>query len=89
VVEADLTADGRGIAGKGVYDHPSGTWASGRLEFNVHLAKLLLSKLENLMTRAAGLEGVRWKWSLTGRFASTKGEAPAGEPRGPDTGGTS
>src|SRR5208337_2000944 len=58
VVEADLTADGARITGKGVYDHPSGTWASGRLEFNVRLAKLLLSKLENLMAVRPGLEGV-------------------------------
>src|SRR5208283_1961469 len=57
-VEADLTADAARITGQGVYDHKSGEWGSGRLEFNVHLAKLALSKLENLMAVPAGLDGM-------------------------------
>ncbi len=58
VVEADLTADGARITGQGVYDHKSGQWGSGRLEFNGRLAKLKLSKLENLMAVRPGLDGM-------------------------------
>ena len=74
VVEADLIADGARITGKGVYDHPSGTWASGRLEFNAHLTQMALSKLENLMAARPGLEGML-EAELAGAIRVNQGEA--------------
>jgi translocation and assembly module TamB len=74
VVEADLIADGARIVGQGLYDHPSGTWASGRLEFNGHLTQMALSKLENLMAARPGLEGVL-EAELAGAIRVNRGEA--------------
>ena len=74
VVAADLLADGARIVGQGVYDHASGTWANGRLEFNVHLTQMALSKLENLMAARPGLEGVL-EAELAGAIRVNRGEA--------------
>ncbi len=58
VVDADLTADGAKIAGKGNFDHPSGDWSNGRVGFDVHVSQLALNKIENLMAARPGLDGV-------------------------------
>ena len=58
VLDADLFADGAKISGTGGYDHPSGDWSNGRLDFDVHVSQLALSKIENLMAARPGIEGV-------------------------------
>jgi translocation and assembly module TamB len=57
VFETDLIADGASIKVSGHYDHASGTWLTGRLEFESHLSDLAVSKVENLMSARPGLDG--------------------------------
>jgi len=58
VLDADVTADGARIVGKGSYDHPSGNWSNGRLTFEAHVSKLAFAKIESLMDVRPGLGGV-------------------------------
>lgn len=58
VVDADLTADGAKITGQGRFDHPSGDYSNGRLEFETHVSQLALNRIENLMAAQPGLNGV-------------------------------
>lgn len=74
VMEADLTADGAKISGKGVYDHSSGNWSNGRLTFETHVSKLSFSKIESLMAARPGLDGVL-EAELTGAVRITGGTA--------------
>jgi translocation and assembly module TamB len=56
-IDADVSADGARYTAHGVYDHASGEWRNGRLEFQAHVAHLALATLENLAEVRPGLTG--------------------------------
>ena len=72
VLDADVTADGAQIVGKGSYDHPSGNWSDGRLTFEAHVSKLAFAKIESLMAVRPGLDGVL-EAELSGALRVTDG----------------
>jgi hypothetical protein len=72
VLDADVTADGAQIVGKGSYDHPSGNWSNGRLTFEAHVSKLAFAKIESLMAVRPGLDGVL-EAELSGALRVTDG----------------
>ena len=56
-VEATVAADGAKVALQGVYEHPSGEWSNGRLEFNLRESKLAIGKVENVTAIWPGISG--------------------------------
>jgi translocation and assembly module TamB len=56
-IDADVTADQAHYTASGVYDHPSGDWRNGRLEFHAEVAHLALPLIENLASMRPGLDG--------------------------------